>query len=177
MNLPQPTHRVAASETGDPLLLTPGPLTTSAAVKRAMLHDYGSRDQHFIDINRRMLSRLVSIVHGEDDFVAVPLQGSGTFVVEAMIGCFVPPDGKLLLCVNGAYGKRMAKICQYHRPGQLSARVRRKRTGGARLDRSCAGGRSRNHPCRGGSQRDHFRHSESPGGDRGRWLRGMNAAC
>jgi len=34
------------SETGDPLLLTPGdPLTTSkAAVKEVMVHDWGSRD-------------------------------------------------------------------------------------------------------------------------------------
>ncbi len=107
--------RPAASETGDPLLLTPGPLTTSASVKRAMLHDYGSRDHHFIDINRRMLERLVAIVNGQGSHVAVPMQGSGTFVVEAMLGCFVPPDGKLLLCINGAYGKRMAKICDYHR--------------------------------------------------------------
>ena len=114
MNHPQRPPMVAASETGDPLLLTPGPLTTSASVKQAMLHDYGSRDHHFIDINRRMLDRLVSIVDGEGSHVAVPLQGSGTFVVEAMIGCFVPPDGKLLLCINGAYGKRMAKICQYY---------------------------------------------------------------
>ena len=34
--------RAATSETGDALLLTPGPLTTSRATKEAMLHDYGS---------------------------------------------------------------------------------------------------------------------------------------
>lgn len=104
----------AQSETGDPLLLTPGPLTTSATVKRAMLHDYGSRDKYFIDLNSRILDRLVAIVNGGDSHVAVPMQGSGTFVVEAMLGCFVPPDGKLLLCINGAYGKRMARICDYY---------------------------------------------------------------
>lgn len=109
-----PSTPAACSETGDPLLLTPGPLTTSASVKRAMLHDYGSRDQYFIDLNARVLERLVAIVHGEETHVAVPLQGSGTFVVEAMLGCFVPADGKLLLCINGAYGKRMAKICDYY---------------------------------------------------------------
>lgn len=110
---PAPTPP-AASETGDPLLLTPGPLTTSASVKQAMLHDYGSRDDRFIDVNRRMLERLVRIVDGKDSHVAVPLQGSGTFAVEAMLGCFVPVDGKVLICINGAYGKRMAKICHYH---------------------------------------------------------------
>ena len=114
MNHPVPTPPAAASESGDPLLLTPGPLTTSASVKRAMLHDYGSRDRHFIELNQGILERLVGIAGGQGSHVAVPLQGSGTFVVEAMLGCFVPRDGRLLICINGAYGKRMAKICQYH---------------------------------------------------------------
>jgi len=105
----------ASSPTGDPYLLTPGPLTTSPTVKQAMLHDYGSRDNTFIDINARMLDRLVDIVHGAGTHVSVPLQGSGTFVVEAMIGCFVPADGKLLILVNGAYGHRIAKICDYYK--------------------------------------------------------------
>jgi 2-aminoethylphosphonate-pyruvate transaminase len=104
----------AASPTGDPWLLTPGPLTTSPTVKKAMLHDYGSRDRHFIAVNRRVRERLVAIVHGEATHVCVPLQGSGTFVVEAMIGTFVPREGKLLILVNGAYGKRMVRMCGYY---------------------------------------------------------------
>ena len=104
-----------SSPTGDPYLLTPGPLTTSLTVKQAMLHDYGSRDQTFIDTNARMLQRLVSIVNGEGTHVSVPLQGSGTFSVEAMIGCFVPANGKLLILINGAYGQRIAKICDYYK--------------------------------------------------------------
>jgi len=102
------------SPTGDPWLLTPGPLTTSPSVKRAMLHDYGSRDLGFIAVNRRMRERLVAIVNGGAEHVCVPLQGSGTFVVEAMLGNFVPRDGKLLILINGAYGRRMAKICDYY---------------------------------------------------------------
>ena len=75
---------IASSPTGDPYLLTPGPLTTSATVKQAMLHDYGSRDSTFIEINAHILDRLVDIVKGADTHVCVPLQGSGTFVVEAV---------------------------------------------------------------------------------------------
>ncbi len=107
-------NSAVSSPTGDPYLLTPGPLTTSATVKQAMLHDYGSRDNTFININARMLERLVEIVDGAGTHVSVPLQGSGTFVVEAMIGCFVPADGKLLILVNGAYGHRIAKISDYY---------------------------------------------------------------
>ena len=102
-----------SSPTGDPYLLTPGPLTTSPSVKEAMLHDYGSRDNTFIAANAKMLDSLVNIVNGAGTHVSVPLQGSGTFVVEAMIGNFVPADGKLLILVNGAYGHRIAKICDY----------------------------------------------------------------
>ncbi|HEY5738718.1 MAG TPA: 2-aminoethylphosphonate--pyruvate transaminase [Gammaproteobacteria bacterium] len=105
----------ARSPSGDLYLLTPGPLTTSLTVKQAMLHDYGSRDAAFIDLNARILERLVDIVGGRGTHVAVPLQGSGTFVVEAMIGNFVPAGGKLLILVNGAYGERIAKICDYYR--------------------------------------------------------------
>ena len=98
----------------DPWLLTPGPLTTSATVKQAMLHDWGSRDQEFIAINGRMRRRLVELVNGQGSFVTVPMQGSGTFAVEAMLGSFVPKTGRLLILINGAYGKRMAKICDYY---------------------------------------------------------------
>ena len=108
------TTDAVSSPSGDPYLLTPGPLTTSLTVKQAMLHDYGSRDAKFIDINARILERLVDIVNGAGNYVSVPLQGSGTFVVEAMIGNFVPADGKLLILINGAYGKRIAKICDYY---------------------------------------------------------------
>ncbi len=103
---------VASSETGDPLLLTPGPLTTSKAVKQAMVHDLGSRDATFIKINKSVLTRLPAILNGAEDFVTVPMQGSGTFAVEAMLTTFVPRDGKVLLLINGAYGQRAKKICE-----------------------------------------------------------------
>src|SRR5499427_2937331 len=102
----------AASETGDPLLLTPGPLTTSASVKQAMIHDWGSRDAEFLRINRMVLDRLVEIAGGAGSHVTVPIQGSGTFAVEAMITSFVPRTGKLLLLINGAYGQRAKRIAE-----------------------------------------------------------------
>ena len=97
----------------DPWLLTPGPLTTSLTVKQAMLHDWGSRDQEFIAINAGMRRRLVEMIQGLDRFTTVPMQGSGTFAVEAMLGTFLPRNGKALILINGAYGKRMVRICDY----------------------------------------------------------------
>ena len=109
------TANRALSPTGDPFLLTPGPLTTSSTVKQAMLHDLGSRDKGFIALNARVRSRLVDIIHGGGDFTCVPLQGSGTFSVEAMIGTFLPRGGRLLVLVNGAYGHRIVRMCGYYR--------------------------------------------------------------
>jgi 2-aminoethylphosphonate-pyruvate transaminase len=103
------------SETGDPLLLTPGPLTTSRRVKEVMVHDWGSRDTTFLTINREVLAQLVTIVNGGNDYVTVPMQGSGTFAVEAMLTTFVPKDGKVLLVINGAYGQRAKRICEIAR--------------------------------------------------------------
>jgi 2-aminoethylphosphonate-pyruvate transaminase len=100
----------ATSETGDALLLTPGPLTTSRSVKEVMLHDWGSRDAEFMRINREVLDWLPEIVSGKGTHVTVPMQGSGTFAVEAMLTSFVPPGGKALLIVNGAYGQRARRI-------------------------------------------------------------------
>lgn len=97
-----------------PFLLTPGPLTTTDETKRAMLRDWGSRDTDFIALNRNMRDRLVALANGTGTHAAVPLQGSGTFVVEAMLGTLVPRAGKLLILVNGAYGRRMAQMCKYY---------------------------------------------------------------
>lgn len=97
----------------DPILLTPGPLTTSLATKQAMLRDWGSWDTSFNEVTASICKDLVDIVQGGSDYVCVPLQGSGTFSVEAAIGNVVPRSGKVLVPNNGAYCARILKICKY----------------------------------------------------------------
>ncbi len=97
----------------DPILLTPGPLTTSLATKQAMLRDWGSWDAAFNQITGSICRDLVDIAHGGDECVCVPLQGSGTFAVEAAIGNLVPRAGKVLVPNNGAYCARVVRICRY----------------------------------------------------------------
>ena len=96
----------------DPLLLTPGPITTSIETKRAMLRDLGSRDSEFIDLSARVAARLLALANAGGSHVAVPVQGSGTFGVEAALGTLVPPEGKVLVLVNGAYGRRMVRMLE-----------------------------------------------------------------
>lgn len=94
----------------DPLLLTPGPLTTTLRTKQAMLHDWGSWDAAFNRITGDVCRQLVDIVHGAESHVCVPLQGSGTFAVEAALGTLVPRDGKVLVPNHGAYCARILRI-------------------------------------------------------------------
>ncbi|NOV24918.1 2-aminoethylphosphonate--pyruvate transaminase [Cupriavidus necator] len=95
-----------------PILLTPGPLTTSDRTREAMLRDWGSWDTDFNAITGRIRQQVLAIVHGQGTHECVPLQGSGTFSVEAAIGTLVPRDGHVLVPVNGAYCQRIARICK-----------------------------------------------------------------
>jgi 2-aminoethylphosphonate-pyruvate transaminase len=108
-------HRVhqgdAVNLPRQPILLTPGPLTTSDRTRDAMLRDWGSWDGDFNQITARIRRETLRIVHGEDTHECVPLQGSGTFSVEAAIGTLVPRDGHVLVPNNGAYCQRLVKIC------------------------------------------------------------------
>ncbi len=99
-----------APKLGEPYLLTPGPLTTSYAVKEQMLRDWGSWDADFRAMTATLRAELLRMIGpNSNDYDCVPMQGSGTFSVEAMLGSFIPTNGKALLLVNGAYGQRTAK--------------------------------------------------------------------
>lgn len=97
----------------DKPLFTPGPLTTSATVKQAMLRDLGSRDGEFTRIVAEIRQELLALAEAADrGYEAILMQGSGTFGLEAVIGSVTPPDGKWLFVVNGAYGQRMMQIAR-----------------------------------------------------------------
>jgi 2-aminoethylphosphonate-pyruvate transaminase len=94
----------------DPILLTPGPLTTSLPTKAAMLRDWGSWDSAFNAVTAEVRRKLLAIIQGEETHVCVPMQGSGTFSVEAAVNTLVPRDGHVLVLINGAYGTRLARL-------------------------------------------------------------------
>lgn len=98
----------------DKLLFTPGPLTTSLTVKQAMLHDAGSWHFEFNALVGEMRERLLALagVSREAGFECVLMQGSGTFGVEAVMGSVIPPDGRVLILTNGAYGDRIVRMAE-----------------------------------------------------------------
>jgi len=94
----------------DKILLTPGPLTTTLRTKLAMLRDWGSWDSDFNAVTARVRQSLLKVIHAQESHVVVPLQGSGTFSVEAAVATVVPRDGHVLVLDNGAYCKRAARL-------------------------------------------------------------------
>ncbi|MDP6444387.1 MAG: 2-aminoethylphosphonate--pyruvate transaminase [Pirellulaceae bacterium] len=94
------------------LLLTPGPLTTSRTVRRAMLRDYCTWDDEYNSLVSSIRRRLTALATPADGYTTTLMQGSGTFVVESVVGSTIPADGKLLVVDNGAYGRRIASIAE-----------------------------------------------------------------
>lgn len=96
------------------LLLTPGPLSTSEAVREAMLKDWCTWDD---DYNKEIVevirTKLVNLATQQKGYTSVLMQGSGTASVEATIGSAIDKNGKLLVVDNGAYGARIAQIADY----------------------------------------------------------------
>ncbi|MFM0644835.1 2-aminoethylphosphonate--pyruvate transaminase [Paraburkholderia bryophila] len=111
---PAETFMCAAPAKGEPYLLTPGPLTTALSTKEAMLRDWGSWDGDFRAMTAQLRASLLEIAGDTaGDYDCVPLQGSGSYCVEAMLGSLIPRDGHALVLANGAYGKRIATTLGY----------------------------------------------------------------
>ncbi|MCG7530715.1 2-aminoethylphosphonate--pyruvate transaminase [Psychrobium sp. MM17-31] len=95
------------------LLLTPGPLTTSETVRQAMLKDWCTWDDDYnVGVVQKIRAELVSLATTSPHYSSVLMQGSGTASVESVLGSAILPSDKILIINNGAYGKRMAEICQ-----------------------------------------------------------------
>jgi 2-aminoethylphosphonate-pyruvate transaminase len=110
------THIPAAPAAVDYLLLTPGPLSTTATVRAAMLQDSCTWDadynQGVVEPIRRELVRLATGPEYQSDYSAVLLQGSGSYVVESVLGSAIGIDECLLIINNGAYGARMGEMAR-----------------------------------------------------------------
>jgi len=97
----------------DPLLLTPGPVSTSATTKQVMLRDRASGGVEFQTDIGFARDYLVQLVHGANNYTAIPLPGSATYANEAVIAGLVPTGGKLLIFSNGVYGDRLIEIAAH----------------------------------------------------------------
>ncbi|MGE8081061.1 2-aminoethylphosphonate--pyruvate transaminase [Peribacillus loiseleuriae] len=94
-------------------LLTPGPLTTTIAVKEEMLFDRCTWDHDYKEITQKIRAQLLEFAGAtREEYTAVLMQGSGTFAVESVMTSTISQQDKVLIVTNGAYGERVVKMAQ-----------------------------------------------------------------
>lgn len=95
------------------ILLNPGPGTTSQTVKAAMIvEDTCPRESHFGDLMKDIGKGLLGIGKGTYTHEVAIFVASGTGAMEATLVSAIRPGQKVLIVTNGAYGLRMASICE-----------------------------------------------------------------
>src|SRR5262245_12143943 len=97
------------------ILLNPGPVNVSSRVQQALLRgDICHREEEFSDLLVAIRTKLLR-AFAPQDYTAVPVSGSGTLAVEAMVSSAMPEGSKLLVINNGVYGERMLRMAEAHR--------------------------------------------------------------
>jgi len=94
-------------------LLTPGPLTTTEAVKKEMLMDRCTWDDDYKQVTQTIRKKLVELAQVDETmYSAVLMQGSGSFVVESVLTTTIYDLDKVLIITNGAYGERIVEMAK-----------------------------------------------------------------
>ncbi len=100
---------------GHYMLLNPGPVNTTATVKSALVHhDVCHRDSVFSELMVSMTGKLRRIYRGTPQHTVVAITGSGTAAMESALVSTVPPDKKILILDNGAFGARLVEVATVH---------------------------------------------------------------
>jgi 2-aminoethylphosphonate-pyruvate transaminase len=97
------------------LLLNPGPVSTTATVKSALVHhDVCHRDSTFSELMVSLTGKLRRIYRGTPHHTVMAITGSGTAAMESALVSTVPPDKKVLIVDNGAFGERLVEVARVH---------------------------------------------------------------
>ncbi len=97
------------------VLLNPGPVNTTATVKSALVHhDVCHRDSVFSELMVSLTGKLRRIFRGTPQHTVIAITGSGTAAMESALVSTVPPDRKILIIDNGAFGARLVEVARVH---------------------------------------------------------------
>jgi 2-aminoethylphosphonate-pyruvate transaminase len=98
------------------ILLNPGPVNVTDRVRAALNGpDLCHRETEYFELQDALRAALLRVFDAPAaDFTSVILTGSGTAMVEAIIGSGVSAAGRLLVVQNGVYGERIARMARVH---------------------------------------------------------------
>ena len=106
------------------ILLNPGPATTTDTVKMAqVVPDICPREQEFVEVMDEVRQGLLDVVAADDEYTCIILAGSGTAAMDAVINSVAPPNKKIMIINNGAYGERMVKIARAYSIDNVNLKV------------------------------------------------------
>lgn len=96
-------------------LFTPGPANTSDSVRKALCCDIGTRTPEMTKLTQRLRKQIAEVANCGNEFSVIPLQGSGTFAIEAMLTSLLSENRPCLILINGSYGERMLEVCKIYK--------------------------------------------------------------
>ncbi|MFW6189198.1 MAG: pyridoxal-phosphate-dependent aminotransferase family protein [Planctomycetota bacterium] len=92
------------------ILMGPGPSNCHPCVLKAMAEPLlGHLDPEFLEIMDRTQDRLRRVMK-TDNRLTLPISGTGSAGMEACLCNLVEPGDRVLVCINGVFGTRMADI-------------------------------------------------------------------
>jgi 2-aminoethylphosphonate-pyruvate transaminase len=95
-----------------PTIFVAGPSLMHERTKAAMNVDYSPREERFRRLIAAVRENFLSLVEAGDEYVTIPLQGGGTYAIEATIGSMIPATATVGILANGAYASRAIDICK-----------------------------------------------------------------
>jgi 2-aminoethylphosphonate-pyruvate transaminase len=97
------------------VLLCPGPVMLSPAVKAAMTEGgIGHRDERFSRILARLRAGCASVLGADDEYSVMFVTGPATAGVEAACASLIPAGALVVVPVNGTFGQRIVDILAVH---------------------------------------------------------------
>ncbi|MBN1965632.1 MAG: alanine--glyoxylate aminotransferase family protein [Anaerolineae bacterium] len=94
------------------LLLGPGPSSVHPRVYQAMTQPVvGHLDPTFIEVMDHVQALLRYLFQTENE-LTIPISGTGTAAMETCVANLVEPGDKVLVCVNGYFGQRLAEMAK-----------------------------------------------------------------
>ena len=94
------------------LLLGPGPSLADPRVLQAMSTPLvGHLDPSFLKLMDRT-QELLRYVYGTENPLTIPISGTGSASMEASLANTIEPGDKVLICINGYFGLRLADMAR-----------------------------------------------------------------
>lgn len=100
---------------GNEILLCPGPVMLSPAVRAAMADcAIGHRDVRFSQLMQRLRSNCRHVFRSGNEHSIVFIGGPATAAIESVCASLLARDAHVLVPVNGTFGARIAAILEVH---------------------------------------------------------------